>query len=44
MCKITVNLTRQEKNWLRARLNNEFIDSEIAQSILKKIDKGEEKK
>ena len=36
MCKIVLNLTKQEKNWLMAKLNNEFIDSEIAQSILKK--------
>ena len=44
MCRITVNLTRQEMNWLKAKLNNEFIDSEVATAILKKINKGEEKK
>ena len=44
MCKINANLTKQELNWLRAKLRNEFIDSEIATSILKKISKGEEKK
>lgn len=41
MCKVTMNLTRQEMNWLKAKLNNEFLDSEVAQAILKKINKGE---
>ena len=41
MCKITLNLTRQELNWLKAKLNNEFIDLDKAQAILKKINKGE---
>lgn len=37
--EISAKLTKEEWNWLKAKLNNEFIDSEIAQSILKKIEK-----
>ena len=37
MVHIRGHITEQEWNWLRAKLNNEFIDSEVAQGILAKI-------
>lgn len=37
MVHIRGHITEREWNWLRAKLNNEFIDSEVAQGILAKI-------
>ena len=37
MVHIRGHITEQEWNWLRSKLNNEFIDSEVAQGILEKI-------
>jgi hypothetical protein len=37
MVHIRGHLTEREWNWLKAKLNNEFIDSEIADSIKSKI-------
>lgn len=37
MVHIRGHLTEREWNWLKAKLNNEFIDSEIADSIKAKI-------
>ena len=42
MVHIRGHLTEREWNWLKAKLNNEFIDSEIAQSIKSKITTNEE--
>ena len=42
--RITATLNEQEWNWLKAKLNNEFLDSEIAQSIKKKIETETEEK
>ena len=42
MVHIRGHLTTQEWNWLKAKLNNEFIDSEIADSIKAKISTNEE--
>ena len=42
MVHIRGHLTEREWNWLKAKLNNEFIDSEVAQSIKSKITTNEE--